>query len=109
MNNGLSTSVSNVSSVPIDMQSNPFSSSLPKTRVKTPEKVSLQKRVALLQAQKSAVVPRNPDVVRPRRQLDVDIFLATLDRKKGLSVKALIDSGCTIDADVCFDIVKHSS
>lgn len=81
------------------MQSND-NFSAPKTRVKTFEKISFQKRVALLHARKSATVPRNPDVVRPRRQLDTTILLETLDSKMSLAVSALIDSGCTIS---CID------
>lgn len=42
------------------------------------------------------MIPRDPDVIRPRRQLDVPALLETLDSDaQSVKVVALIDSGCT--------------
>ena len=64
---------------------------------------ALQQRTALLKSKARLTIPREADVFRPRRQLDVPALLETLNGD-GPSVKvvALVDSGATgsvIDAE----------
>ena len=57
---------------------------------------ALQQRITLLKSKARLTIPREADVFRPRRQLDVPALLESLDGD-GLPVKviALVDSGAT--------------
>ena len=58
--------------------------------------VYFQQRRTALESKSSLTIPRDSDVVRPRRQLDIPALLQSpTDEDLSVVVVALLDSGCT--------------
>ena len=58
--------------------------------------VNFQQRRTAMESKSSLTIPRDSDVVRPRRQLDIPALLQSpTDSDLSVTVVALLDSGCT--------------
>ena len=58
--------------------------------------VNLQQRRTAMESKSSLTIPRDSDVVRPRRQLDIPALIQShTDPDLSVMVVALLDSGCT--------------